>query len=102
MFDPTMLMCRKFLISVLMSLLLIFWSIPVIAIQAVANLESLFDLWGGDATEYFSDTTLNFISGFMSGTLSTLFRIHTNLCIDSHVEFTQFWCWIYSWGHCLS
>merc|ERR1712228_616980 len=40
--------CRNFWVVIIMTLLLIFWSIPVIAIQGLANLDSVFKAFGGD------------------------------------------------------
>lgn len=101
MFDPTLLKCRKFLISILMSMLLVFWSIPVIAIQGLANLQSLYDLWDGNALNDFSQNQLNFVSGFLSGTVihssPTLVATSQYLFVCFHLIDYQFWCWTFTW-----
>jgi len=48
-FKTNKMLANNFLVGVAMFFLLIFWSIPVAAIQALANLDELFELFHGDA-----------------------------------------------------
>lgn len=75
-----------------MSMLLVFWSIPVIAIQGLANLQSLYDLWDGNALNDFSQNQLNFVSGFLSvlvldiymALLPTIMELFSKILKPSH------------------
>eukprot|EP01083_Nonionella_stella_P033725 92295_1 len=50
-FKPGDLVCYNVLVGIAIIFLLIFWSIPVAAIQGLANLETLFRLFGGDVVK---------------------------------------------------
>ena len=44
-----------------MFFLLIFWSIPVAAIQGLANLETIFNAFDADVYDYFDETTVSWM-----------------------------------------
>merc|ERR1711920_608500 len=58
--------CRHFCIMIAMLLLLVFWSIPVIAIQGLANLDSLFKAFGGDVNDVFGPKTVLWLQGSLT------------------------------------
>ena len=60
-FQTLKLIPNNVLAMFLFGLLLIFWSIPVAAIQALANLESIFDEIGIDLSKYLSSSTISWL-----------------------------------------
>jgi len=53
-------------VSALMFLLLIFWSIPVAAIQALANLETIFEAFDSSVYDYFTEAQVSWIQGSLT------------------------------------
>ena len=65
-FTSSNLFTTNLFIIILMTFLLIFWSIPVIGIQGLANLEELFDTFGGDIHDYLTNPTIAYLQGSLT------------------------------------
>eukprot|EP00485_Elphidium_margaritaceum_P003238 CAMPEP_0202690086 /NCGR_PEP_ID=MMETSP1385-20130828/5203_1 /ASSEMBLY_ACC=CAM_ASM_000861 /TAXON_ID=933848 /ORGANISM="Elphidium margaritaceum" /LENGTH=921 /DNA_ID=CAMNT_0049345315 /DNA_START=42 /DNA_END=2807 /DNA_ORIENTATION=+ len=60
------LMPNNLVVAVAMFFLLIFWSIPVAAIQGLANLEAIFNAFDANIDDYLNETTVTWLQGSLT------------------------------------
>ena len=75
-YSPSDLVPYNLLVAIAMFFLLIFWSIPVAAIQGLANLDSVFSAFGADANDYFSESTVSWLQGTLTVLVLDLWLVH--------------------------
>ena len=73
---------RNLCIIMAMIFLLIFWSIPVVGIQGLANLQQLFSTFNGDIHKYLSDSTISYLQGSLTVLILDFVLLSVPIIVD--------------------